>query len=84
MAKLNAPEKRDDTTDTPVAPLVQVDDPAKLKNADINGATADGLKDSNSPKADAADTLAEARDQAKSNDEPEKGYNYGMGPGADV
>lgn len=79
-----APPKRDDATDSEVGKLVQVDDASKLTNADINGATADGLKESTGPKADAATGLAQARDDAKSDEVPAKAYNHGMGPGVDI
>lgn len=79
---MTAPEKRDDSTDEPVAPLI---DPAEVPNmtkADINDVTADGLKEDTGPKRDAADGLAEASDKIKT---PEREPNpFSSGPGSDI
>lgn len=72
----------DDANEQPVAPLVEVDDPAKLTNKDINDLTGDGLKDEDGPNRDAADALKKSRDEAKSGEEPERGYFHGQGGGA--
>ena len=68
--KTAAPAERDETTDTPVAPLVEIDDPAKLTNKQINDLTGDGLKpeQDGTNKEAAAETMQRNRDAAKGKD----------------
>lgn len=88
MDDTNKPETtsapaRDTATDEPVAPLVEIENPAKQTDKDINAKTGDGLKQDDGPNADAAETMAKNRDIAKGKD-VEKPYFHGQGGAADV
>lgn len=63
--------------------LAQVNDPAKLTDAKIKEITADDGSDDaeNTANKDAAETLKQAKSEAKG-DEPVRGYFHGQGGGA--
>lgn len=82
-----APDERNDNTDEPVTKLATVEDPAKLKKADVDeiaGTDRDPNKPEESANADVADALDKAKKDAKSDDEPAPAYFMGQGGAAGV
>lgn len=85
--KTAAPEKRDDSTDEPVTKLAQIGDPAKLTNAKIDeiaGEHSDKTDPEQSANVDVAETLKQAKTDAKSDDAPAPTYFHGQGGAAGV
>lgn len=78
-----ASAERSTDTEQPVAPLVEVENPAKQTDKEINAATGDGLKQDDGPNADAAQTMVQNRDAAKGKD-VDRPYFHGQGGAADI
>jgi hypothetical protein len=79
-----APDKPADGEGTKLA---QVTDPAKLTDAkitEIAGEHSDPDDPEQSANVDAAETIEQNRADAKSNDEPERGYFHGQGGAAGI
>jgi hypothetical protein len=79
-----APDKPADGESTKLA---QVTDPAKLTDAkitEIAGKHGDPSDPEQAANVDAAETLEQNRDDAKSKDEPERGYFHGQGGAAGI
>jgi hypothetical protein len=79
-----APDKPADGEGTKLA---QVPNPAKLTDAKINeiaGKHSDPTDPEQTANVDAAETLEQNRDDAKSKDDPERGYFHGQGGAAGI